>query len=285
MAFLSIAMIANVASAQGAETWASTMDISGSEGTLPQLMFGFSYEATDGYDEGSCSDTTLDGYTACVTSGADWSFDAYAPPAPPAPAFDVALNWDNDRYFSQIVLATNNETTFGIPFMLPPEVGSTIDFTWDSAELASFCTSARLQDAFGGQAGVDEDMLTTNSFSLNGDTPHTSLNIVINASLSIGENADMIPQKFALLQNYPNPFNPATSIHFDLPSDEMVSIDVYNLFGQKVTTLVNNTMVAGSHSVVWNGKNTKGTDVAAGIYLYTIDAGDFKATKKMILLK
>ena len=282
IAFLGIVMIANVASAQ--ETWSASMNISGSEGTLPSLMFGFSYGATDGYDEGSCSDPALEGYTSCVSSGADWAFDAYAPPPPPAPAFDVALSWDNDRYFSQIVLATNDETTFGIDFMLS-ESGSTIDFTWDSSEIASFCTSARLQDPFGGQVGVDVDMLATSSLTLNGDTPLTSLNIIITASLSIGESAEMIPQKFALFQNYPNPFNPTTSIHFDLPSDEMVSIDVYNLFGQKVTTLVNNTMIAGSHSVVWNGKNTKGTDVAAGIYLYTIDAGDFKATKKMILLK
>lgn len=283
MAFLGIAMIGNVASA---ETMSATVVVSGSSGPLPPLMFGFSYDATNGYDEGSCSIDTILLFTTCIDAGGTWDMDAYAPPAPPSPAFDAALTWENDRYFSQIIAGVTgaNEATWGIDFMFP-EAGSTIDFTWDSAELAAFCQSATLQDPFGGVIIDDVNMLTTSSLSLNQDQNLTSLNIIITASLSVGENAEMIPQKFALLQNYPNPFNPATSIHFDLPSDEMVSIDVYNLFGQKVTTLVNASMVAGSHSVVWNGENEKGMDVSAGVYLYTIDAGYFKATKKMILLK
>ncbi|MEN8192742.1 MAG: T9SS type A sorting domain-containing protein [Bacteroidota bacterium] len=89
-----------------------------------------------------------------------------------------------------------------------------------------------------------------------------------------------IPGKFELAQNYPNPFNPSTTISYALPARSDVNIKVYNNLGQLVTTLFNGVNEAGTHEVVWNA-----ADLSSGVYFYTINAGDFVATKKMILLK
>ncbi|MGK9476169.1 glycoside hydrolase family 78 protein [Melioribacter sp. OK-6-Me] len=98
---------------------------------------------------------------------------------------------------------------------------------------------------------------------------------------SLGE----VPADFALEQNYPNPFNPETVIKFSLPKSQFISLKIYNVLGQEVKTLVYREFQAGNHSVVWNGKDNYGNTAAAGIYFYKIDAGEFTAVKKMILMK
>jgi len=85
---------------------------------------------------------------------------------------------------------------------------------------------------------------------------------------------------FGIEQNTPNPFNPTTTIGFTLAESGNVTIDVYNVAGQKVNTLVNDFMDAGSHSVVWDASG-----FSAGVYFYTIKSGEFSSTMKMTLLK
>ena len=94
-----------------------------------------------------------------------------------------------------------------------------------------------------------------------------------------------VPLVFELKNNYPNPFNPTTTIEYALPHTELVRIDIVNVLGQIVTTLVNGEVQAGFHTVVWNGKNTLGSPVASGIYLYKIKAGTFTSVKRLTLLK
>ncbi len=96
---------------------------------------------------------------------------------------------------------------------------------------------------------------------------------------------DNLPTQFALRQNYPNPFNPATAIAYDVPRRSYVSIRVYNLLGREVRVLVQEEVPAGFHSIAWNGTDNRGRSVASGIYLYRIRAGDYVATRKMMLLK
>lgn len=86
--------------------------------------------------------------------------------------------------------------------------------------------------------------------------------------------------KYELFQNYPNPFNPITRIRYFLPEDGLVSINIYNVLGQKVTTLLNEEMKAGKYETEFNGSN-----LASGIYIYRIDSENFTETKKMLLLK
>ena len=104
-----------------------------------------------------------------------------------------------------------------------------------------------------------------------------------NTSLTI-ENG-ILPKEFVLHQNYSNPFNPTTSLRYDLPNDGLVNITIYDMMGRVVKTLVNGSQTAGYKSVQWNATNDRDEPVSAGLYLYTIQAGEFRQTKKMVLLK
>jgi hypothetical protein len=94
-----------------------------------------------------------------------------------------------------------------------------------------------------------------------------------------------LPEKYALDQNSPNPFNPTTKIEFALPHSGDVTLDVFNVLGQKVTTLVDEHLNAGFKSVEWDGTDALGNEVSSGVYLYRINVNDFSATRKMLLLK
>jgi len=91
--------------------------------------------------------------------------------------------------------------------------------------------------------------------------------------------------EFKLHDAYPNPFNPTTRISYDLPDDANVSITIYDLMGRKIRTLVKEKISAGYHASIWNARNDMGSSVAAGVYIYTITANDYRDVKKMILLK
>lgn len=93
------------------------------------------------------------------------------------------------------------------------------------------------------------------------------------------------PAAFNLGQNYPNPFNPTTIISFSLPTASQVSLEVYNLLGQRVRTLADGPMTAGAHSLTWNATDQNGRAVSSGMYFYRLVAGDQTASRKMILLK
>jgi hypothetical protein len=95
----------------------------------------------------------------------------------------------------------------------------------------------------------------------------------------------LTPDVFAIHQNYPNPFNPTTQIRYDLPEDALVSINIYDLMGRSIRSLVNTTQSAGYRSIQWDATNNLGEPVSAGMYIYMIQAGEFKQTKKMVLLK
>lgn len=91
---------------------------------------------------------------------------------------------------------------------------------------------------------------------------------------------DEIPNKFALEQNYPNPFNPVTTIRYDLPIASDVTVKVYNLMGQEVATLLSGSNLAGPYTITWDA-----TGFASGVYVYSLKAGSYVETKKMLLLK
>ena len=93
------------------------------------------------------------------------------------------------------------------------------------------------------------------------------------------------PETFRLHQNYPNPFNPVTTLQYDLPENANVNITIYDMMGRQVKTLVNGSQTAGYRSIQWNANNDRNEPVSAGLYLYSIAAGNFRQTKKMILLK
>jgi len=98
-------------------------------------------------------------------------------------------------------------------------------------------------------------------------------------------NAITVPKEINLHQNYPNPFNPITSLGYDLPDNGFVNITIYDLNGRVIRTLVNSYKTAGYHLIEWNATNGKNEPVSQGIYVYTIQTGGIRQSKKMVLLK
>ena len=94
-----------------------------------------------------------------------------------------------------------------------------------------------------------------------------------------------LPQSPLLHSNFPNPFNPNTLLRYDLPQSGMVNITIHDMTGRKIKTLVNSAQSAGYKTIQWNGTNDNNKSVSAGLYLYTIQTGNFTQTKKMVLLK
>ena len=100
------------------------------------------------------------------------------------------------------------------------------------------------------------------------------------ASAVVLDQKSTLPIEFALLQNYPNPFNPITKIRYDIATASQVTLKIYDILGEEVITLVNELVQPGRYTVDWNAGS-----FASGVYLYTITAGDFIETKKMILIR
>jgi hypothetical protein len=110
------------------------------------------------------------------------------------------------------------------------------------------------------------------------------VNIFIGSTSSIHQNTN-IPKELALHANYPNPFNPTTTISFDLPNSATVSLDIYNLLGQRVKTIVNDYLTAGTYRYIWNGAGDNGQSISTGIYFYQLKTQEGTLIKKMILTK
>jgi hypothetical protein len=109
--------------------------------------------------------------------------------------------------------------------------------------------------------------------------------VLLRSATDASDNGNSMPADFLVEQNRPNPFNPRTTIEFSLPHSARVTIDIYNLLGETIRTLVSQTMPAGDHSVVWDGRADSGGEVSSGIYFYRLRADDFSTTKKMLLLR
>ena len=113
----------------------------------------------------------------------------------------------------------------------------------------------------------------------------TAGSVTVTAPLGVQISQSGVPMNFVLEQNYPNPFNPTTNIRFALPQESNVVLTVYDALGRQVRTLVNENRPAGYQEVVWDGRNASGAQVASGMYIYSITAGRFTSTKKMMMLK
>lgn len=114
-----------------------------------------------------------------------------------------------------------------------------------------------------------------------GDYVFTRVLLNVNQSIGVNNISSSVPNKYLLAQNFPNPFNPVTSIRFNLPKNTNVTMKVYDITGKLVNVLVNNeTLTAGEKEVKFDA-----TNLASGVYFYSIKAGDFSDTKKMVVVK
>ena len=119
------------------------------------------------------------------------------------------------------------------------------------------------------------------SISYKGISGHGELVGQLTKSMTI-EN---VPDEFFLGSNYPNPFNPSTKIHYGITSESKVLLTIFDMLGREVIRLVDEKQDAGYKTIAWNGTDAMGRHVGAGMYFYFLKAGDFRQTRKMILLK
>jgi len=104
-------------------------------------------------------------------------------------------------------------------------------------------------------------------------------------ALTARTGGGMLPDEFGLGQNYPNPFNPTTTISFSVPMAMNARVEVFNVLGEKVSTVFDGMANAGRNDVVWDGVNDAGETVASGIYFYRMKAGEYTESRKMVLMK
>ena len=186
-----------------------------------------------------------------------------------------------------------------IPQQLMASVeGETVELNWDisSDEDFSYYNVYR-QDQSSLEAATifeTENNYYSDNIDIDGDYQYwvTAVDVSGNESdpsepamVTLGVQEDLMPMEYALMQNYPNPFNPSTQIMYSLPKTSSVKIIIYDMLGSKVRTLYNGFQDAGYKNVLWNATNEQGDPVSAGMYIYTIEAESFFASKKMILLK
>jgi hypothetical protein len=142
------------------------------------------------------------------------------------------------------------------------------------------------------EAVVSQTTLTPAGGLLAGDTasqPNSYVPTFRGGSAAVGvsvaDHPDILPRTFELLPNYPNPFNPTTSFAVAIPVPSHVTLDIYNLLGQRIVRLYDATAPAGYLDLTWNGKDSRGRQVGSGVYFYKVEAKDFRQVRKMVLLK
>ena len=159
------------------------------------------------------------------------------------------------------------------PFPANTEVYSG-SFGWSPAEfdLSSYTGMAKFRFIFGADGYVTGEGWYIDDVYLESEFDVASEDLVTNLA-------------FNLHGNYPNPFNPTTTICFDLPKAATVNLDIFNLRGQRVRSLVNTDLPSGTHNAVWNGRDDAGSPVSSGVYLYRLSNGEREITRRMVLMK
>jgi hypothetical protein len=178
--------------------------------------------------------------------------------------------------------------------------GSSVMLTWDALIDADYYKLERSTDSLFIE-GVETSYIQDNNYTddnleynieyfyrvaanIGFWTDYSNVASVIIENVSIIGNND-IPIVYKVHQSHPNPFNPVTTLQYDLPEDGFVNITVYDMMGRQINTLVSGQQNAGYKSIQWNATNNTGQPVSAGVYLYSIEAGEFRQVRKMVLLK
>jgi len=190
--------------------------------------------------------------------GAEVTAISEMPPLPPAGSLDLRV-------------AVGNASTNGVPLTSEQmeyrlQIQGTDRLGWDMQPTAG----SQWQLVVDGETHV---MVGRGSLSFN-DTPG-DVRLLFNPT----------PTQFSLKANYPNPFNPSTTIGYEIAEASQVTLTIYGMLGQKVSKLVDQKQQAGSYSVVWDGRNSNGHQVANGVYFYEIQAGSYHSVRRMMLTK
>ncbi len=182
--------------------------------------------------------------------------------------YNTESGWD----FCLVELSTNNGSTWT---QISSYTGSGLTWTEQSFDITHYVNSSS-QFKIRFRLTADDNTIPSGSGWWVDDIKFTNYCLGL---VGVPGNTN-IPKTFALEQNYPNPFNPVTSIKYQLPSPENVSIKIFDILGKEVATLVNETKEPGYYEVNYDASN-----LASGLYFYRIEAGSFTQTKKMMLIK
>ncbi|MCK9280515.1 MAG: T9SS type A sorting domain-containing protein [Melioribacteraceae bacterium] len=249
-----------ITSASFAQLISIPIKVSNNHGAYQQLYIGLDPSATDGIDA-SLNEADL-------------------PPLPPNEILDVRLKLPTSAYqysTRDYRYCTNPPFNAVLTYeiLIQRGKGTSVIIEWTFPNEIT----AVLKDPFGG-IFINQNLSGNSSYTFtNGDINRLELVVTYDIKTDIeGENNK--PNNFTLLQNYPNPFNPSTIIKFALPYEESVKLTIYNSLGENVVELINHTIEGGLHSVSWDAKS-----YPSGIYYYTLSAGNYTASKKLILLK
>ena len=169
--------------------------------------------------------------------------------------------------------------------------GTQIEFSSVNESIVTFTVPTE-SDASPNMPGGSGDVICIIWLTVTDNDGNTDMGQVIVTGLlnDSGQQLELLdasntPDKFNLNQNYPNPFNPVTTLGYDLPEDGLVNITVHDMLGNVINHLLSEVQNSGYKSIRWDATNNQGQPVSAGVYLYSILAGEFRQTKKMILLK
>ena len=254
----------------------------------------------EGYESFSGEVTVLEGEEVILDIELDPAFwppinldYTYNPPMP-----NVILQWDEPEPPARMMDITNNNTTITLGEKDPKAVkGQSLADTYSTVNentrvltgytiyrneepigtaVSTFYLDANVED------GEYEYWVTANYEDPTGESEQSNSVFVTVYAFS---DDDIIPLVTKLSGNYPNPFNPTTEISFSLKKGEFVAIDIYNVKGEKVKTLVNDNLEAGYYIIIWDSTDNNNTSVTSGVYFYKMKAGRYTSTKKMILMK
>ncbi|NOY58599.1 MAG: T9SS type A sorting domain-containing protein [Calditrichaeota bacterium] len=205
----------------------------------------------------------------------------------------ISGNWDENLIFLNATLSGiaqwidyTEATGEGLDIFFAANQGYGSGVSYDAGTYKSVLLPWQVTDIVDSVATSD----TTWSYKVGADAYILMQNVLTWFGTDKGEPSGVghsggVLRDFSLAQNYPNPFNPETSIRFNLAINSKVDLYIYNAVGQRIRTLISTRLSAGSHAAIWDGSNDLGHKVASGVYFYSIKAGDFSKTMKMVMIK
>lgn len=241
--------------------------------------FSLTFNVSDGTND---IDLTIGIDDNGVTGEYIEGLDQLAPPPPPDGAFDARVISEDVSFFKKFFENNSDTKTILFNYAESNQGTTPITFTWDNTAAAGYATFT-ISDTFGGAVVNNLDLTTFEGSFVPSEQNAVLADGFLLTIAPINQTSidtDVLPTEYGLFQNYPNPFNPSTSISYQLPEMQMVTLEVYNMLGQKVATLVDAPQSAGNYRVNFDASN-----LTSGVYLYKLQAGSFTEIKKMMLLK
>ncbi len=205
--------------------------------------------------------------------------ETLVPPVPPSRVFEARLLLAEGATYYDL-RSGEQEAHYSLRWQGEAEIYP-LTLSWDPA-LLPVGTEILLTDPSGGSLIPQVDMMAQSSLTIS-ENQGTLGGVTISVKSALSETG--LPRVVALYNNLPNPFNPSTTIRFALPSDQQIRLRIYDVAGRLVRTLADEGFTAGTHDLLWNGKDQGGAQTATGVYFYRLETQDKILTRKMLLIK